>query len=57
MPLVAACDTFRSGAVEQLEHHSRKLGFELFQKGYRTDPTAVALYAYRYGKKIFFLNY
>jgi signal recognition particle receptor subunit alpha len=33
-PLIAACDTFRSGAVEQLAVHARCLEVPLHQKGY-----------------------
>jgi signal recognition particle receptor subunit alpha len=32
-PMIAACDTFRSGAVEQLEIHAKKLKVELFARG------------------------
>ena len=31
--LIAACDTFRSGAVEQLRSHAACLGVPLFEKG------------------------
>ena len=41
-PLIAACDTFRSGAVEQLKTHCDCLGVELFQRGYTKDPAMVA---------------
>jgi signal recognition particle receptor subunit alpha len=40
--LIAAGDTFRHGAVEQLEVHGRCLGVPIFQMGYGTDPSAVA---------------
>ncbi|KPA81364.1 putative signal recognition particle receptor like protein [Leptomonas pyrrhocoris] len=40
--LLAAGDTFRHGAVEQLEVHGRCLGAPVFQLGYGTDPSAVA---------------
>lgn len=40
--LIAACDTFRSGAVEQLKTHTQRLGVELFERGYEKDPAAVA---------------
>lgn len=40
--LLAAGDTFRHGAVEQLEVHGRCLGVPVFQLGYGTDPSAVA---------------
>lgn len=41
-PLIAACDTFRSGAVEQLNVHARCLEVPLFQMGYAKDPAVVA---------------
>jgi signal recognition particle receptor subunit alpha len=41
-PMIAACDTFRSGAVEQLKTHADCLGVKLFQKGYAKDPAVVA---------------
>jgi len=41
-PLLAACDTFRSGAVEQLNVHAKCLKVPLFQKGYAKDPASVA---------------
>lgn len=41
-PMVAACDTFRSGAVEQLRRHTDLLGVALFEKGYEKDPARVA---------------
>mmetsp|Transcript_17774 Transcript_17774/g.36407 ORF Transcript_17774/g.36407 Transcript_17774/m.36407 type:complete len:536 (+) Transcript_17774:114-1721(+) len=39
---LAACDTFRSGAVEQLRNHARCLDVPLFEKGYLKDPGEVA---------------
>eukprot|EP00617_Octactis_speculum_P006202 CAMPEP_0185773752 /NCGR_PEP_ID=MMETSP1174-20130828/74945_1 /TAXON_ID=35687 /ORGANISM="Dictyocha speculum, Strain CCMP1381" /LENGTH=604 /DNA_ID=CAMNT_0028460569 /DNA_START=35 /DNA_END=1849 /DNA_ORIENTATION=+ len=39
---IAACDTFRSGAVEQLRSHSRCLDVPLYEKGYLKDPGEVA---------------
>ncbi|KAJ0396286.1 hypothetical protein P43SY_005398 [Pythium insidiosum] len=47
--LIAACDTFRSGAVEQLNQHAKVLDVPLFQKGYARDPAAVAREAVKYG--------
>ena len=41
-PLLAACDTFRSGAVEQLSVHAKCLDLPLYHKGYAKDPSAVA---------------
>jgi len=39
---IAACDTFRSGAVEQLKTHARALGVRLYEKGYSRDAAQVA---------------
>ena len=57
--LVAACDTFRSGAVEQLNVHVRNLKelsarenvghVDLYQKGYGKDAANVAKDAVDYG--------
>jgi signal recognition particle receptor subunit alpha len=41
-PLLAACDTFRSGAVEQLSVHASCLSIPLYHQGYAKDPAAVA---------------
>ncbi|KAJ1307980.1 hypothetical protein OPQ81_002055 [Rhizoctonia solani] len=54
--LVAACDTFRSGAVEQLRVHVRNLGMlndggekiELYEKGYGKDAAGIAKEAIAY---------
>ncbi|RDY00269.1 Signal recognition particle receptor subunit alpha, partial [Mucuna pruriens] len=40
--MMAACDTFRSGAVEQLRTHARRLQIPIFEKGYEKDPAIVA---------------
>ncbi|XP_045812912.1 signal recognition particle receptor subunit alpha [Trifolium pratense] len=40
--MMAACDTFRSGAVEQLRTHARRLEIPIFEKGYEKDPAVVA---------------
>ncbi|CAD5195316.1 unnamed protein product [Musa acuminata subsp. malaccensis] len=40
--MLAACDTFRSGAVEQLRTHARRLQIPIFEKGYEKDPAIVA---------------
>lgn len=61
--LIAACDTFRSGAVEQLRTHVRNLGqlevdgervgakIELYEKGYGKDAAGIAKEALIYAKK------
>ncbi|VDN13059.1 unnamed protein product [Dibothriocephalus latus] len=61
--LIAACDTFRSGAVEQLRTHVHKLNYihppeqhegetmvELFEKGYGKDAASIAMSAIAYGE-------
>lgn len=55
--LIAACDTFRSGAVEQLKVHARNLNclkmdmVEVFDKGYGKDPSGIAGMAIDYARK------
>ena len=41
--IVFACsDTFRAGAIEQLEEHGRRLGIRVLKHRYGADPAAVA---------------
>src|SRR3989442_8073294 len=40
--VVAAADTFRAGAIEQLEKHAEAVGFKLIKHNARSDPAAVA---------------
>lgn len=37
-----ACDSYRSGAVEQLTEHCRRLNCGLFEQGYGRNGAAVA---------------
>ncbi len=37
----AAADTFRAGAIEQLEEHGRRLGIKVVKHRYGADPAAV----------------
>ncbi|XP_011630084.1 signal recognition particle receptor subunit alpha homolog, partial [Pogonomyrmex barbatus] len=61
--LIAACDTFRAGAVEQLRTHMRHLNalhppekhgnqsmVQLYEKGYGKDAAGIALEAIRFAK-------
>ncbi|XP_062566702.1 signal recognition particle receptor subunit alpha-like [Saccostrea cucullata] len=61
--LIAACDTFRAGAVEQLRTHTRKLNalhppeahngqtmVHLYEKGYGKDAAGIALEAINYAR-------
>lgn len=60
--LIAACDTFRAGAVEQLRTHTRRLSalhppenhggrtmVQLFEKGYGKDAAGIAMEAIAFG--------
>jgi signal recognition particle receptor subunit alpha len=49
--LIAACDNFRSGAVEQLKTHSRVLGVDLYEKGYKDDPAYICKEAVEEARK------
>ncbi|KAL7716755.1 Signal recognition particle receptor alpha subunit [Entamoeba marina] len=49
--MIAGCDTFRAGAVDQLEVHAKKLGIPLYQEGYDKDPSAIARNALKYAKE------
>ena len=41
-PLIVAADTFRAGALEQLEIHAGRIGVPLIKGKYGADPAAVA---------------
>ena len=41
-PMLCACDTFRSGAVEQLRVHAQSLEVPLYEKGYGRDASGIA---------------
>lgn len=62
--LIAACDTFRAGAVEQLRTHTKRLNslypsnqqadgkpvVELYEKGYGKDAAGIAMEAINYAR-------
>ena len=50
-PLIAACDTFRSGAVEQLKVHADCLGVDVFEQGYASDSSQVAKAAITHARR------
>jgi signal recognition particle receptor subunit alpha len=65
--LIAACDTFRAGAVEQLRTHTRKLNalhpadahggiqmVQLYERGYGKDAAGIAMEAINHGQN--FIN-
>lgn len=48
---IAACDTFRSGAIEQLRTHATALEITLYDRGYKSDAASVAMDAIAQGKR------
>ena len=45
--MLAACDTFRAAAVEQLEHWGERIGVPVMSQGAGADPAAVAFDAWQ----------
>lgn len=48
---IAACDTFRAGAVEQLKTHCARLKVPLYERGYEKDPAKVAAEAIKQAER------
>lgn len=49
-PILAAADTFRAAAIDQLQHHAEKLEVPMIKHNYGSDPAAVAFDAVKYAK-------
>ncbi|MBI2102238.1 signal recognition particle-docking protein FtsY [Candidatus Woesearchaeota archaeon] len=49
--VLAACDTFRAAAIQQLEEHAEKLGVKIIKQDYGSDAAAVAFDAIKYAEK------
>src|SRR3989338_2814111 len=49
--VLAAADTFRAAATEQLEVHGEKLGIKVIKQNYGADPTAVAFDAVKHAQQ------
>jgi fused signal recognition particle receptor len=49
-PVVAASDTFRAGAIEQITHHTDKIGIKIIKHQKGSDPAAVAFDAIEHAK-------
>ncbi len=49
-PVIAASDTFRAGAIEQISHHADKLGIKIIKHKKGADPAAVAFDAVEHAK-------
>lgn len=40
--MLAACDNFRAGAVEQIKTHGRNLDIPVYDRGYKEEPANIA---------------
>ncbi len=49
--VLAACDTFRAAAIQQLQEHADALGVKVIKHDYGADAAAVAFDAVRYAEK------
>jgi fused signal recognition particle receptor len=49
-PVIAASDTFRAGAIEQITHHADKIGVKIIKHKKGADPAAVAYDAVSHAK-------
>ncbi|WP_409200004.1 signal recognition particle-docking protein FtsY [Methanobrevibacter sp. DSM 116169] len=49
-PVIAAADTFRAGAIEQVTHHADNLGVKIIKHQKGSDPAAVAYDAVEHAK-------
>lgn len=49
-PVMAAADTFRAAAIQQLEEHAKKLNVPIIKKDYGADPAAVAFDAIKFAE-------
>ena len=48
--VIAASDTFRAAAIQQVEEHANKIGVKLIKHDYNSDPTAVAFDAVKHAE-------
>lgn len=48
--VLAAADTFRAAAIQQLEEHSERLGVKMIKHDYNSDPAAVAFDAVKHAE-------
>ncbi len=48
--VIAAADTFRAGAIEQIVEHGKRLNIKVISQNYGSDPAAVARDAVLYSK-------
>jgi fused signal recognition particle receptor len=50
VPVLAAGDTFRAAAIQQLEEHAKKIGVRIIKHDYGADPAAVAFDAVKHAE-------
>jgi fused signal recognition particle receptor len=48
--VMAAADTFRAAAIDQIQYHADKLGIKLIKQDYGSDPAAVAFDAIKHAE-------
>jgi len=48
--VLSASDTFRAAAIEQIEHHAKKIGVPVIKSTYGADPASIAFDAIAYAK-------
>jgi len=48
--VMAAADTFRAAAIEQLSYHAEKVGIRIIKHEYKSDPASVAFDAIQHAK-------
>lgn len=48
--VLAAADTFRAAAIQQLEEHAKRIGVKIIKHDYGSDPAAVAYDAVQHAK-------
>ena len=48
--VIAAGDTFRAAAIEQIEHHANRIGVPIIKSAYGADPASIAFDAVAYAR-------
>jgi fused signal recognition particle receptor len=48
--VLSASDTFRAAAIEQIEHHAKKIGVHVVKSTYGADPASIAFDAVAYAR-------
>jgi fused signal recognition particle receptor len=48
--VLSASDTFRAAAIEQIEHHAKKIGVPVIKSSYGADPASIAFDSIAYAR-------